>query len=185
MKTPNILALVTLVSLSMGAISSFALASDNDSRVNRRAELVKMLTCSTSADPADLIEKIESLGGHLMVKSTGSVNSEYSIPEAVTLFGSPVSRIEIRNASNADGVYVEYVSYIPEQDTAEFATLAGLARDANGRYLKEIGGSDLSVKKESETSVLVCANDVRTAVKSVNRVTKQINEKINSATRQP
>jgi hypothetical protein len=139
-----------------------------------KAELEQILACEKRADPEEVAAHIKTLGGIAVVHTSPLVDAEYTIPNPVDVFGRPITKISIHRGVNSDGDYNEYDALFTGESIDTIAKIAGITPDAAGIYRKEIGGNDLLLRPEVGATYIACANDVRTIMKTIKRIIKNL-----------
>lgn len=161
--------------LAATALIAFsAQAADETNPVIGKAKLEKILTCSNSAQPTEVVALIKLLGGVSIVQKSPLADAEYTIPNPVEIFGRPVTKISIHQGANIDGGFNEYGSIFTGESFDAVARIAEVSKDAAGFYHKEVGDNDLILRPEAGSTYVTCANDVRTIMKSYERMARGV-----------
>lgn len=141
-------------------------------RTIAEAELVQVLTCNKATTPERLLKVLAGLDG-LLVTGTSIGNAEYTIPNPVEVFGTPVTQISIRPNSNAEGDFTEYSALLGTESIFTVAKYADITPDSALGFKKPVGSHDLSLRAESGFTYVVCGQHVRSAYKTMKRWGRQ------------
>lgn len=134
-----------------------------------QAKLQAVLSCETSAKPAEVVAWIKQLGGKAIVQKSPESDAEYTLQSPVDVYGRPVTRLSLHKGSNGEGDFDEYSAIFTGEPLATVARLADVSPDASGTYRKAIGGNDLVLRQESGVTYITCANGVRSVVKTLKK----------------
>lgn len=163
-----------LLLIAATVVAFSAQAADETNPTIGKYKLEKILSCSTSAQPAEVASLIKLLGGVTIVQRAPLSDAEYTVPNPVEVFGRPVTKISIHQGGNIDGDFNEYGSLFTGESFDAVARIAEVNKDAMGLYRKEVGDNDLILRPESGSTYVTCANDVRTAMKTYQRMARGV-----------
>lgn len=162
--------------LIVAALCAFsAYAEDAINPIEARERLEQIFTCTNSTTPEEVVSLMLALDGKAIVAKSPILDAEYTLPNPIDLFGKKVLNISIRQNSNVDGQFVEYVARAAG-DFELTTQIAGVMKDALGRYRIEIDGNDLALVENNGDIEMICAISVRTPLKTINRTIKSYNE---------
>lgn len=166
------------------SLCNVACSSDKTDIENNKNKLVSFVTCQQNTTPTQFTQTISDAGGKSIISGNmgDAIDTIYSLPTPVNLWGYPVSSFTMHRGSNSDGDYDEFAAVVPTDSNQvtsdDVAALGKVRRISENYFMNEVGGNDLIVRQYEDTVYVSCANNVRTIKKNFDRNVKQLREKL-------
>lgn len=162
--------------LIIAALFAFSAHAEVINPIEAKERIAQIFACTNRTTPEEVVSLMAALGGKAIVMTSPYLDAEYTLPNPIEVFGKKVQNVSIHQKSNLDGSFTEYTA-LSTGDFELTTQIAGVAKDAFGRYRSEIGGNDLSlVEREDGAIEIICGNSVRTPLKSISRTLKSYSE---------
>ncbi|NIF27682.1 hypothetical protein F3J44_15030 [Pantoea sp. Tr-811] len=146
------------------------------------ARLAQVLTCERSVTPEQFEALVKAANGKAIVQASDLSDGEYTVPNALDVYGRSITRLSMHPGSNGEGDFDTYAGAFTGESIQAVAKLADIPKDDLGDYRKEVGNHDLSLYADGGDTYISCANNMRTVAKTIKRTAREAADAVKRAT---